>query len=218
MYIITQGNETLDVSNYIEYVKLQDNGKKVTSTQDDYDFIYSSHSDKFYDKDIVYVNEVSTLEDAQAAKLMLFSSSCDTNIDNGADVTISDDPEVIEHFTYNIKDQANISEMFMACLMGASSYPYHKDDGSCRSYSAGEVMKIYSVLSLHKTEQLTYFNQLKQYVKSLTSADDVLNVEYGQELTGEFLMNYQARMQEAQTQLQAVIAKVVTNAGTEAAG
>ena len=58
MYVITQGSEVLEVTSYIEYVKLQKNGKKVTSTAADYDFIYSRDSDKMYDKNIAYVSEV----------------------------------------------------------------------------------------------------------------------------------------------------------------
>lgn len=55
MYAIYQGSEVLEATSNIEYVKLQANGKKVTSTAADYDFIYSRDSDKMYDKNLVYV-------------------------------------------------------------------------------------------------------------------------------------------------------------------
>ena len=45
MYTIYQGSEVLESTSYIEYVKLQSNGKKVTSTAGDYDFVYSRDSD-----------------------------------------------------------------------------------------------------------------------------------------------------------------------------
>ena len=57
MYTIYQGSEVLESTSYIEYVKLQSNGKKVTSTAGDYDFIYSRDSDKMYDKNLVTVQE-----------------------------------------------------------------------------------------------------------------------------------------------------------------
>lgn len=57
MYKITQGSEVLEVTSHIEYVNLLENGKKVTSTAADYDFIYSRDSDKMYDRQIAYVSE-----------------------------------------------------------------------------------------------------------------------------------------------------------------
>lgn len=57
MYTIYQGSEVLESTSYIEYVKLQSNGKKVTSTAGDYDFVYSRDSDKMYDKNLVSVQE-----------------------------------------------------------------------------------------------------------------------------------------------------------------
>ena len=57
MYTIYQGSEVLESRSYNEYVKLQINGKKVTSTAGDYDFVYSRDSDKMYDKNLVSVQE-----------------------------------------------------------------------------------------------------------------------------------------------------------------
>lgn len=58
MYTIYQGSEVLEVTSYFEYIKLQANGKKVTSTAADYDFIYSRDSDKMYDKSLVHIADV----------------------------------------------------------------------------------------------------------------------------------------------------------------
>lgn len=203
MYAIYQGSEVLEVTSYFEYIKLQANGKKVTSTAADYDFIYSRDSDKMYDKNLVYVTEITTVEQALSAKLAELSAACNTAINAGAKVTLSAD--TAEHFSYTIDDQANISEMFLACMMGAQSYPYHANDESCKSYTAEEVMAIYSTLAMHKTGQLTYHNQLKQYVNTLETVEDILAVTYGQELTGTYLETYNSMMQEAQTQMAAVI-------------
>ena len=210
MYAIYQGSEVLEVTSCIEYVKLQRNGKKVTSTAADYDFIYSRSSDKMYDKNLIYVTEITTVEQALSAKLAELSAACNTAINAGAEVTLSAD--TAEHFSYTIDDQANISEMFLACMMGAQSYPYHANDKSCKSYTAAEVMAIYSTLAMHKTGQLTYHNQLKQYVNTLETVEDILAVTYGQELTGTYLETYNSMMQEAQTQLAVVINSITNNA------
>lgn len=206
MYVITQGSEVLEVTSYIEYVKLQSNGKKVTSTEADFDYYYSASSDKLYDKETTSITEVTTLEQAMAVKLAELSELCNAAINAGATVTMPDGTE--EPFTYSTADQANISEMFTACLMGAASYPYHANDESCKSYTAAQIMAIYGTLSMYKTGQLTYHNQLKQYVKTLDDTEDVLAIVYGQPLTGDYLTAYNTLMQEAQAQMQAVISKV----------
>ena len=54
-----------------------------------------------------------------------------------------------------------VSEMFMACLMGAAGYLYHENGGECRLYSKAEIVAIYGTLSMYKTGQLTYHNQIK---------------------------------------------------------
>lgn len=206
MYAIYQGSEVLESTERIEYVKLQTNGKKVTSTAGDFHYYYSPTSDKLYDKETTSITEVTTLEQAMAVKLAELSEVCGAAINAGATVTLPDGTE--EQFTYSTADQANISEMFTACLMGAESYPYHANDEACKSYTAAQIMAIYGTLSMYKTGQLTYHNQLKQYVKTLDDMEDVLAVVYGQPLIGDYLTAYNTLMQEAQAQMQAVISKV----------
>lgn len=206
MYAIYQGSEVLESTERIEYVKLQTNGKKVTSTAEDFHYYYSPTSDKLYDKETTSITEVTTLEQAMAVKLAELSEVCGAAINAGATVTLPDGTE--EQFTYSTADQANISEMFTACLMGAESYPYHANDEACKTYTAAQIMAIYGTLSMYKTGQLTYHNQLKQYVKTLDDMEDVLAVVYGQPLIGDYLTAYNTLMQEAQAQMQAVISKV----------
>ena len=206
MYAIYQGSEVLESTERIEYVKLQTNGKKVTSTAEDFHYYYSPTSDKLYDKETTSITEVTTLEQAMAVKLAELSEVCGAAINAGATVTMPDGTE--EQFTYSTADQANISEMFTACLMGAESYPYHANDEACKTYTAAQIMAIYGTLSMYKTGQLTYHNQLKQYVKTLDDMEDVLAVVYGQPLIGDYLTAYNTLMQEAQAQMQAVISKV----------
>ena len=203
MYIIKQGNEVVENTPRIEYVKLQTNGKKVTSTADDFHFYYSPASDKMYDKEITYVYEVTTLETALSVQLENLSAACNAAINAGTTVTYADGTE--ESFTYTVGDQANIWEMFSGCILGVTSYPYHENDGGCKVYTAAQIATIYTTLMTYKTSQLTYHNQLKQYVKTLTSVEDVLNVTYGQLLTGEYLTRYNELMQVAQSEMAAVI-------------
>ena len=72
-------------------------------------------------------------------------------------------------------------------------------------------MTIYGTLSLFKTEATTYHNSLKAQVNAMTDADVIAAVKFKEtELTGEYLENYTAMMASAQTQLNAILAKIPT--------
>lgn len=145
---------------------------------------------------------------AQEEKLEDLSTICNQMIYAGADVQLSN--ESTKHFTYTLADQANVSEMFTAVMAGATEYPYHADGESCMMYSAADIITIYSTLSSMKTGQITYQNQLKQYVKTLHTVEDIKAVTYGQELTGEYLEDYTNLISQAQEQLQSVLSKITT--------
>lgn len=146
-----------------------------------------------------------TADAARAYKLPEISAACEQAILAGASIPLSAGEK---RFAYTEKDQLNISEMFSAVLMGATSYPYHEDGGQCEMFTAADIVAIYTTLSMLKTSQLTYHNQLKHYVESLTTPEAVLAVTYGQELTGEYLDNYNTIVAQTQAQLEAILAKL----------
>lgn len=149
----------------------------------------------------------------KAEKIAAIKKDCEDYIYAGADVTYSDG--ATEHFTYNLADQSNISEMFTAIMAGATEYPYHADGEICKIYSKEQIVTIYGTLSLFKTEATTYHNSLKAQVNAMTDADVIAAVKFKEtELTGEYLENYAAMMASAQTQLNAILAKIPTDEAT----
>lgn len=141
-------------------------------------------------------------------KLSSLSNSCNEKITNGAEVTLSDESK--KTFSYSIEDQANVSEMFNAIVMGAASYPYHANGEGCKMYSAKDIVTIYSALTALKTSQVTYYNQLREYAKTLEFVPDIQSIVYGQELTGSYLDTYNELMQNATTEMQKVLSRVST--------
>lgn len=146
---------------------------------------------------------VSELREKKIAEM---SAICQTQIENGLSIQLSDG--TTKKFSYKQVDRENISEMFNAVVFGATAYPYHEDDGCCETFSAADIITIYSAMATNKTHHTTYFNQLKQMLKAKTSARTIASVTYGQELTGKYLEAYNANMSEAQTQLQNILAKL----------
>lgn len=141
-------------------------------------------------------------DEAKMAKISELVALNDLAIDAGTTVTLSTGEE---NFTYTLADQSNISEMFMAVVMGATEYSYHQNGETCHMFNAGDIITLYGTLSMYKTNLLTYFNQLKNYVGSLTSVEDIQAVTYGQELTGEYLASYNDLMAKNKAQLDKVI-------------
>ena len=150
------------------------------------------------------------IDSIKTEKIAEIKKDCEEYIYAGTSVTYSDGNT--EHFTYNLADQSNISEMFTAVMAGATEYPYHADGEICKIYSKEQIVTIYGTLSLFKTEATTYHNSLKAQVNAMTDADAITAVKFKEtELTGEYLENYAAMMASAQTQLNAILAKIPTD-------
>ena len=149
----------------------------------------------------------------EKTKLEELADACSAAIDAGTSVDLPSGSR--ESFTYTVADQANVSEMFTACIAGATGYIYHANDGPCKTYPVADIVAIYSTLSMYKTGQLTYHNQLKQYVLTLDNPEAVKAVTYGQALTSIYLEQYNALMAEAQEQMQAVLSRL--GGGSDAA-
>lgn len=157
-------------------------------------------------EDGVFSRPNRTLDEAQSEKISQLSAVCNALIVAGADIQLADGST--QHFDYSTEDQLNISDMFSAVVLGASCYPYQPANGSCAVYQAADIVTIYTTLAGQKTAQLTYYHQLKDYVRSLETVAGADAVVYGQPLTGAWLEHYNATIQTAQQQMQAVLARL----------
>ena len=139
---------------------------------------------------------IETLENVKTNKISELNTICNKMITDGVDVEIDGKTE---HFSYTLEDQANIDdigEMAKTTKLGQS---WHCDGGSCKIYALEDVIKLYMAQKMNKAPHITYTNQLKLYVGSLTNKDDVESVTYGQDLTGEYLDTYNLNMEHEKT-------------------
>lgn len=124
-----------------------------------------------------------SLEPTKQYKIEELTNSCNETIINGCDVTLSDNS--IEHFSLTVEDQINLSSAEQAIKNGAESFPYHCKDGSCKVYSAEDIIKIISTATVFKTYHVTYLNCLKEIVNSYTDYNDIYKInaiKYGDDL------------------------------------
>lgn len=103
-----------------------------------------------------------------------------------------------EHYSYTVTDQNNISNLVSMARTTGMNVPYHSDKSLCRLYTPEDIYNIYILQEINVTSNTTYLNQLKAYVYTLTDIKDVQVVQYGQELTGEYLDNYKTIMEHSQ--------------------
>lgn len=137
------------------------------------------------------------------------SNICQQTIYNGTTIELSDGSTQL--FTYDLHDQGNIFEMYDAVNKGATQYIYQSQDGSCMIYSKNDIITIYGTLSALKTKTITYYHQLKDYVNSLSSTDEINAVTWGQELTGEYLEKYNEFMAIAEESMNVVLTSVMNS-------
>lgn len=126
------------------------------------------------------------LEIAVAKKVDELSDICTQTIYDGADVTLADG--TVEHFTLDEQDQLNLSGVGLELLMGEEIVSWHEDDETiaCKFYSAADATTIIKTLTANKKYHITYFRDLRIYVNSLATVEEVNAIEYGFALPDEF--------------------------------
>ena len=144
---------------------------------------------------IEIVGEDNALSVVMSAKLSEISNACNAVIVNGVDIKFG---EETVHFNLSIEDQSNINNLFRVVELGGTEYPYQADGGVCRIYTAAEIAAIYIAAQTLITTQTTYHNELKQYVQTLTSAEEVSAIQYGMTLPEPYLTEMNEKLTVAQ--------------------
>ena len=163
---------------------------------------------------IEIVGEDNALSVVMSAKLSEISNACNAVIVNGVDIKFG---EETVHFNLSIEDQSNINNLFRVVELGGTEYPYQADGGVCRIYTASEIAAIYIAAQTLITTQTTYHNELKQYVQTLTSAEEVSAIQYGMTLPEPYLTEMNEKLAVAQQQMQAIVDRMQQAAATNQA-
>lgn len=144
-------------------------------------FIYDKTNDTFISPNLKPI--INDLNVAITEKISELSSKCNETIENGFDFEG-------EHYSLTPDDQRNMDSLSTILASKGYPVPYHADGKGCKEYDAEVFLKLVASAIMFKESQLTYFNQLKQYVKTLDNIDNILAIKYGDKLTGEYLETY----------------------------
>lgn len=149
-------------------------------------------------RSVIDANYAEELKNAKIAKQAEISSTCEALIVKGVEING-------ESFAYELDDQNNILNNTNLALQTGLDVPYHAGGKPCRLFTPTEIVSIYIAQEHNLTHNVTYNNQLKLYVDTLTTVEEVNAVQYGQELTGDYLSTYQLIMAQADALTQAFV-------------
>lgn len=123
-----------------------------------------------------------TLEDSQEAKVNEMSMAQQGIIAAGVDVVLTDG--TTEHFTLKDHDQTSLVGLQSQVAAGEESIPWHTSDERqhCKFYSNADMRKITTTAMSYVTWHVTYFRDLRIYIRSLESKEDIEKVTYGMDI------------------------------------
>lgn len=128
--------------------------------------------------------EQQQIETEKKKKLAELSNSCTKVIENGFDITLSDNKE--HHFSLTTNDQLNLITLSAILESGEQYIPYHADGELCIFYSPEDAGVIIESATQWKTYHVTYYNSLKSYVNSLNDVDEIKRINYGIAIPEEY--------------------------------
>lgn len=114
------------------------------------------------------------------AKIEAMREVCNKEILDGVSVMLSDN--AVHHFTMSLEDQLNLLEIRYLIDNGQDTFVYHETNGVNKEYHSNDMKTIINALFENKQKHLLYFNRLKQYINSLTTAESVSAVQYGMDV------------------------------------
>ena len=129
---------------------------------------------------------VPTLEEVQERKVTEINNAQQAIIAQGIDVTLTDG--TTEHFTLTDHDQTSLMGLQAQVVQGVEQIPWHTSDQSehCKFYSNADMALITTAAMSCVTWHVTYFRDLRIYIRSLTTKEEVEAVAYGMDIPAEY--------------------------------
>lgn len=129
---------------------------------------------------------VPTLDEVQKEKISEMSAAKQAIIDAGIDVTLSSG--VVEHFTMTEEDQRYLTGLQIGVIAGKETLSWYTADESehCKFYSPEDITLITDAALTFVNWHVSYFKDLRIYIRSLDNKEAVKAVTYGIEIPEEY--------------------------------
>lgn len=169
---------------------LLNNAGNVFGKYDGFTTLYREMEDGFIlsDDGSVYVEPIEpgptpepeiSLDEVKESKVSEMNDIQQKLIAKGVDVTLSDGST--EHFSLTERDQTSLVGLQAQVAIGTENIPWHTsdEDEHCKFYSNADMAKITSSALSYVTWHVTYFRDLRIFIRSLESKEEVEQVTYG---------------------------------------
>lgn len=130
---------------------------------------------------------IPTLEEIQETKVTEINMMRQAVIQQGIDVTLTDG--TVEHFTLTDHDQTSLMGLQAQVATGVEQLiPWHTSDETehCKFYSNADMALITTAAMSYVTWHVTYFRDLRIYIRSLQTKEEVEAVTYGMDIPEEY--------------------------------
>ena len=129
---------------------------------------------------------IPTLEEMQALKISEMNSAQQTLVQRGCEVELSDGSK--ETFTLTTNDQLSLNALSVKSLEGMNTLPWHPADETahCKFYSEEDMKRITDTCMTWVTYHVTYFRDLRIYIRALLDKETIQNIQYGDEIPQEY--------------------------------
>ncbi len=143
---------------------------------------------------------IPTLDEVKESAVTNMNAVQQTIIQQGLDITLTDGE--VEHFTLTDHDQTSLMGLQTQVIAGVTQIPWHTSDQAehCKYYSNADMSVITAAAMQFVTFHVTYFRDLRIYIRSLETKEEVEAVTYGvhipEDYQSEVLKDMYATMQE----------------------
>lgn len=129
---------------------------------------------------------VPTLEEVQEAKVSEMNVAQQQIVAHGCEVELTDGTK--ERFTLTTNDQLSLNALSVKTLEGMQIVPWHPADESvhCKFYSEEDMKKITDACMNWVAYHVTYFRDLRIYIRSLQDKDSINAIQYGDNIPTEY--------------------------------
>ena len=186
--------ELLNVEQNLSGFKIYNESDELLGDYSDYTTLYKDLIDGYQlsNDGSVYVEPEPipeykpTLDEIKEQKVQEMNQIQQTLITQGTEVELSDGSK--EKFTLNTNDQLSLNSLSVKNLEGLTVLPWHPADESvhCKFYSEEDMKKITDTCMNFVTYHVTYFRDLRIYIRSLQTKEEVEEIEYGVDIPIEY--------------------------------
>ena len=127
-----------------------------------------------------------TLEEVQEQKVAEMNGIQQQVVASGCEVQLADGTK--ERFTLTTNDQLSLNSLSVKALEGMSIIPWHPADESvhCKFYSEADMKTITDTCMNWVAYHVTYFRDLRIYIRSLTDKETIKAIQYGDDIPFEY--------------------------------